>query len=278
MQYWKLLTKGAAALAVGLWTVCSPAQADKLQDILKRGHLIIGTSSTNPPFGYKNEKGELEGFDIEISRLMAKALFDDPSKVKFETISLEARWSSVQTDKVDAIVMITTVHPDRLRRVAFTPPYVDSGMTVIAQKNSKIKTLKDLDDPSVTVATLTVPEQIDLIKRYAPKANIASFETVDQQFLALKSGRAQAMEVDLPVGMWYTKTDQDFVLVPELFSGYQNYAIAYKLGELSWKQFLDGFVTELTTGSAYFEYEQIFKQYFDRSPPPQRFYKLQAAQ
>jgi polar amino acid transport system substrate-binding protein len=266
----------ATALLAGIGV--SPARADKLADVLKRGYLIVGTSSTNPPFGFKDEKGELQGFDIEVSKLMAEALFDDPTKVKFELISLEARWSALQTDKVDAIVMITTILPNRLKRVGFTPPYVDSGMAVIARKDSKIEHLTDLDKETVTVSTLTVPEQIDIIKRYAPKAKIASFESVDQQFLAMKSGRAQAMEVDLPVGMWYAANDNDMYLVPELFSGYQNYAIAYKLGELSWKQFLDGFVTEMTTGSDYFEYEKIFKKYFKRSPPPQRFYKIDAAQ
>jgi polar amino acid transport system substrate-binding protein len=138
--------------------------------------------------------------------------------------------------------------------------------------------MSDVDKDSVTIATLTVPEQIDIVKRFVPKAKVASFETVDQQFLALKSKRVQGMEVDLPLGMWYAAQDPDMFLVPELFSGYQNYAIAYKLGELQWKQFLDGFVVEMTTGSDYFEYEKIFKKYFKRSPPPQRFYKIDAAQ
>ncbi len=272
------LTWSVAGALILIATALAPAKADKLQDILNRGYLIIGTSSTNPPFGYKDEKGELRGFDIDVSRLMAEALFDDPNKVKFELISLEARWSSLQTDKVDAIVMITTILPNRLKRVAFTPPYVDSGMAVLVRKDTNIKHLADFNNESVTIATLTVPEQIDLAKQYVSKAKIVSFEAVDQQFLALKSKRAQGMEVDLPLGMWYAAQDPDMYLLPELFNGYQNYAIAYKLGELTWKQFLDGFVTELTTGSNYFEYEKIYQKYFKRSPPPQRFYKIDAAQ
>jgi polar amino acid transport system substrate-binding protein len=274
----QLFVPAAAGVILLIAADMAPAKADKLQDVLNRGYLIIGTSSTNPPFGFKAENGELQGFDIDVSRLMAEALFDDPNKVKFELISLEARWSALQTDKVDAIVMITTILPNRLKRVAFTPPYVDSGMAVLARKDADIKHMSDVDKDSVTIATLTVPEQIDLVKRFVPKAKIASFETVDQQFLALKSKRVQGMEVDLPLGMWYAAQDPDMFLVPELFSGYQNYAIAYKLGELQWKQFLDGFVVELTTGSDYFEYEKIFNKYFKRSPPPQRFYKIDAAQ
>lgn len=252
--------------------------ANKLQDIIDRGYVIVGTSSTNPPFGFKDESGDLVGFDIEVGKLIAAGLFGDPSKVEFDLISLEARWSSLQTDKVDAIVMITTVLPDRLKRVAFTPAYVDSGMGVIVRSDAKIKRLADLDQDNVTVATLTVPYQIDLIKSNAPNAKIVSFETVDQQFLALKSGRAQAMEIDLPVGMWYAGKDDNVELVPELFTGFQNYSIAYKLGELEWKQFLDGFVVELTTGSLYPEYAEIYRKWLNADPPPQRPYAINVAQ
>lgn len=256
--------------------MAAPSYADKLEDVLDRGYLVVGTSSTNPPFGYKDEKGEIQGFDIEVSRLMAEALFGDPSKVEFKEISLEARWSAIQTDQVDAIVMITTILPERLKRVAFTPPYIDSGMTVITPKDSPVKKLKDLDSENITVATLTVPDQIDRITRYAPKAKIASFDTVDQQFLALQSGRAQAMEVDLPIGMWYAAKDPNMYLVPELFDGFQNYGIAYKLGELTWAQFMNGFVTELTTGSDYYRYGALYEKYFHLKAPPQRFYKIGA--
>jgi polar amino acid transport system substrate-binding protein len=269
---------GLAAMALLIAGPLSSAKADKLQDVLDRGYVIIGTSSTNPPFGFKDESGNLVGFDIEVSKLIAEALFGDPTKVKFELMSLEGRWSAIQTDKVDAIVMITTILPDRLKRVAFTPAYIDSGMAVITRKDSGIKTLADLDKEDVTVSTLTVPYQIEPIEKFAPKATVASFEAVDQQFLALKSGRAQAMEVDLPVGMWYAGSDPDITLVPELFSGYQNYAIAYKLGELSWSQFLNGFVTELTHGSLYFEYEALYQEWFKTAPPPQRSYTIKAAE
>lgn len=278
---WRRLTRLATSLAVAALLFAGQstvAQADKLQDVIDRGYLIIGTSSTNPPFGFKDESGNLVGFDIEVSELIAEALFGDKTKVEFELMSLEGRWSAIQTDKVDAIVMITTILPDRLKRVAFTPPYIDSGMAVIVRNDSNIKSIADLNTSDVTVATLTVPYQIELIEKFAPEAQIASFESVDQQFLALKSGRAQAMEADLPVGMWYAASDPNIDLVPELFSGYQNYAIAYKLGELSWKQFLDGFVSELTSGSLYFEYEALYQKWFKTNPPPQRFYKIEVAQ
>ncbi|MBO9354352.1 transporter substrate-binding domain-containing protein [Bordetella petrii] len=270
---WIQSVLAASAALIMVWP--GLAQANKLQDVLKRGYLIVGTTSTTPPFGFKDDKGELQGFDIDVSRLVAKALFGDPSKVKFELLSNEARWSALQNDQVDMVAQFATITPTRLTRVGFTPRYFDTGMTAVVRKDSKIKKLADINDPSVTIATLTVPEQIDLIKRVAPQAKIASFETVDQQSLALRSGRVQAFLVDLPIGMWYGATNPDIAIVPELFSGFQNYGIAYKLGELEWKQFLDSFVSELTSGYSYVDYTAIYQKYFKVAPPPQRSYKLE---
>jgi polar amino acid transport system substrate-binding protein len=264
----------ASALAIACMTPL--AHADKLADVLKRGYLIVGTTSSTPPFGFKDEKGELTGFDVDMSRLIAQALFGDPTKVKFELLSNEARWPALENDQVDMVAQFATITPSRLVRVGFTPRYFDTGMTMAIKKDSKIKSFADLNSAGVTISTLTIPEQIDLVKRMAPKATMVSFSTVDQQTLALRSGRVQAFLVDLPIGMYLAANNPDLRVVPDLYGGYQNYGIAYKLGELSWKQFLDGFVTDLTTGYSYIQYTVLYKKYFKVAPPPQRDYKIQA--
>jgi polar amino acid transport system substrate-binding protein len=265
------------ALALALAAAVSPlaAHADKLADVLQRGYLIVGTTSATPPFGFKDEKGELVGFDVDMSRLIAKALFGDPTKIKFVLLSNEARWSALQNDQVDMLAHSATITPSRLVRAAFTPRYFDTGLTVVVAKDSKIRKIADLDTPSVTIATLTVPEQLDLVKLMAPKATVASFGSTEQQALALRSGRAQAIFVDLPIGMYIAANNPDLKVVPETFGGFQNYGIAYKMGELSWMQFLDGFVTDLTTGYSYVEYGALYRKWFKVEPPPQRSYKIQ---
>ncbi|MDB5820910.1 MAG: extracellular solute-binding protein family 3 [Rhizobacter sp.] len=268
------LTFLAASAVIG---IAAPlmAHADKLADVLKRGYLIVGTTSSTPPFGFKDDKGELTGFDVDMSHLIAQALFGDASKVKFELLSNEARWPALQNDQVDMVAQFATITPSRLVRVGFTPRYFDTGMTVAMHKDSKIASFADLNSDKVTIATLTIPEQIDLIKRMAPKATLVSFATVDQQTLALMSNRIQAFLVDLPIGMYVAANNADIKILPNPYGGYQNYGIAYKLGELSWKQFLDGFVTDLTTGYSYINYSVMYKKYFKVAPPPQRDYKIQ---
>ena len=83
-------TIGIGAAAVGLLGFKSKsAQAatgkgdSLLYKVLDRGKIIVGTGSGNPPWHFEDEKGELQGFDVTMARLLAKGLFDDPKAVEF---------------------------------------------------------------------------------------------------------------------------------------------------------------------------------------------------
>src|ERR1700729_572591 len=83
------------AAAAGL-ALAQPAQAQatgasKLQEVLKRGKLVVGTGTTNPPWHFEDDSGNLTGMDIDMARLLAKGLFDDPSKVDFVRQAADAR-------------------------------------------------------------------------------------------------------------------------------------------------------------------------------------------
>jgi len=115
----------------------------KLYEVLQRGKVKVGVTSITPPVGFIDEKNELVGFEIDLARLLAKALFDDPEKVELEKLEFAARWAALDTEKVDCLIMTTTIYPPRIAKVAFTRPYVDSGIAVIVRKDSPIKHLLD---------------------------------------------------------------------------------------------------------------------------------------
>src|SRR5690606_39473975 len=80
------LLAGRSAEAAGV-----DASLSKLQEVLSRGKLIVGTGSTNPPWHFEDANGELQGMDIDMARLLAKGLFDDPTKVEFVKQAADAR-------------------------------------------------------------------------------------------------------------------------------------------------------------------------------------------
>jgi polar amino acid transport system substrate-binding protein len=265
----------AAVIPVVLLAAATAGAQEKsrLDTVLERGKLIVITGSTSPPFSFNNDKGELVGFDIDIARLLATALFRDPNKVEFVVVTAEGRWPAIESGRGDMGLGGTTVYPDRAIRVAFTRPFVDSGQSILVTKKSGIKSIADLNNEKWTVANLINPQMADRAKRFFPKAKILTFDTASAQFLAVKSGRAQAMQMDTPVLEYFAAQSKDeFMVLPGLLGASQNNAIYLKPGDFKWWLWLDTAVAELRTGSWYPQYTEVYKKWFGRNPPPQKFY------
>ena len=97
--------------------------SSKLNQVLKRGSVLVGTGSTNPPWHFEDEKGDLQGFDIELARLLAKGLFDDQAKVQFVLQASDARVPNLQTGQVDIVFQFMTVTAQRDQLLDFSIPY-----------------------------------------------------------------------------------------------------------------------------------------------------------
>lgn len=248
-------------------------EKSRLQTVLDRGRLIVATFSTAPPFCYTDEKGQLVGFDIDVARLLATALFRDPTKVEFVVVTAEGRWPAVESGRADMGIATTTIYPDRAIRVAFTRPYVDTGVAVLVRKDSNIKSLSDFNQDKFTIADLNNPQQADRAKRFIPKAKVGTYDTPAAQVLAVRSGRANGAQLDIPVADWYAGNNKDeFEVLPELMGYSQNNAIFVKQGDFAWWLWLDTVVGEMRSGSYYGEYSDIYQKWFGKKPPPQKFY------
>jgi polar amino acid transport system substrate-binding protein len=90
--------------------------------------------------------------------------------------------------------------------------------------------------------------------------------------LSVKTGQAQAMQMDTPVVDWYASNDPDFEVLATPLGNLQNNAIFMKPGDFTWWLYLTTVVKEFRFGSRYDEYTTVFHKWFGRNPPPQRFY------
>ena len=244
----------------------------RLDIVLKRGKLLVATFSTNPPVCFVDESGKPAGFDIDITRLIARGLFDDATKVDFITVDSSGRWPAVLSGRVDFGIAATTIYPDRAIRLAFTAPYMDSGISILVRKDAGIRSLADLNNEKYTLANLSNPQMADRARHFVPRARVLTFEEVSAMTMALKSGQAQAMQMDKPVLDWHAANDTTVEVLPEAFGNIQNNAIFLKPGDFPWWLYLNTIVEELRTGSRYDEYTAAFRRWFGRPPPPPRFY------
>ncbi|MGE0719387.1 MAG: transporter substrate-binding domain-containing protein [Alphaproteobacteria bacterium] len=187
---------GAGALAAGAVAATTPARAQAagesaLKRILDRGHLIVGTRSTTIGFGFKDAKGDLVGFDIDLAREFAKGLFKDPNKVQFEVFPGGAeRVPALVSNRVDIVVSQFSVFESRAQVIEFSLPYCNSDFSAIVRANSAFKTNKDLNGKTVT--TRQADELKDLILSGIPEAKINMYPNFSDAFLAFRQGRADA--------------------------------------------------------------------------------------
>jgi len=268
-----VVTTAIVAILLAVTTEGGAEEKSRLDIVLERGKLIVVTLTTVPPFAFTDDKGQLVGFDIDIARLIAQALFKDPSKAEFVSVSAEGRWPAIESGRADMGVGGTTTYPDRALRVAFTRPFIDSGISVLVSKKSGIKSLKDLDQDKFTIANLNNPQMADRAKRFFPKSKVLTFDTPAAQFLAVRSGRAHALQIDTPSAeYWAAQHKDEMEVLPSLLGASQNNGIFLKPGDFKWWLWLDTAVAEMRTGSWYPQYSEIYQKWFGKNPPPQKFY------
>ena len=262
----------AAATLLAVTPNASAQGASRLEEITKRDKLIVATFGTAPPFCYSDETGKLVGFDIDVAKLIAKSLLGDENKIEFVTVTSEGRWPAVNSGRADIGLASTTVYPDRALRVAFSRPYIDSSVSVLVRQDAKVNTLAELNNSKFTLANLSNPQMLDRQKRFLPNVKVVTFDTPSAMFTAVKTGQATAMQMDTPVVDWYANNNKDLRVLPENLAVIQGNAIFMKTGDFPLWLWMDTMVQEMTAGSRYSEYSDIYKKWFGRNPPPQRAY------
>jgi polar amino acid transport system substrate-binding protein len=251
---------------------CSATSADaqgKLEEVLARGKLIVGTGSTNPPWHFVDESGNIVGYDVDIAKIIAKGLFDDPEKIEIVTQASDARIPNVLTDKVDITCQFMTVTAARAQQVAFTTPYYREGVGLLLMGGGKFKTYDDLKAAG-TGATISVLQNVyaeDMVHQALPEAKVDQYESVDLIYQALNSGRADAAATDMSSLRWFIKQNPDKYLDAGYGWNPQTYSCAVKKGDPDWLNFVNIALREAMSGVEYPAFKASFEKWFGETPP-----------
>lgn len=183
---------GAAALAAtASEAVAQAAPQSGLKRILDRGKLIVGTRSTTIGFGFKDGKGELVGFDIDLAKAIAKGLLNDETKIEFEVFPGGAeRVPALISGRVDIVISQFSVFESRAQVIDFSLPYCNSDFSAIVKASSPYLKHKDLNGKVVT--TRQGDELKALILGAIPEAKVEMYPNFSDSFTAFRQGRAEA--------------------------------------------------------------------------------------
>ncbi|WP_242945422.1 transporter substrate-binding domain-containing protein [Hespellia stercorisuis] len=159
-----------------------------LDEIKESGEINIGVFSDKSPFGYVDENGDYQGYDIYFADRLAKDL-----GVKANYVSTEAanRIEYLQTGKVDVILANFTVTDERKEEVDFALPYMNVSLGVVSPSDKVVKSLDDLtaDDPVIVISGTTA--ETYLIENY-PNLTLQKYDTYANAKNALENGNGVA--------------------------------------------------------------------------------------
>jgi polar amino acid transport system substrate-binding protein len=257
-------------LAAGIaLTAANAASADKLQDIIARGKLIVGTGNGNPPWHFRDDKGEMAGFDVDVARIVAKGIFGDATKVEFVIQASDARVPNIVTDKVDITCQFMTVTAERAQQVNFSIPYYREGVGLLLTSGGKYKSRDEMKaaGSAVTVSVLQNVYAEDMVHQALPEAKVDQYESVDLMYQALNSGRADAAATDMSSLRWFMKQNAGKYVDGGYGWNPQTYSCAVRRGEQDWLNFVNTALHEAMTGVEFAAYSDAFERWFGERPP-----------
>lgn len=140
-----------------------------MKEIQDRGRLIAGVSADTHLLGSRNPlSGEIEGFDIDMVKSIAAAIFNDPNAYELRVITAADRIAALQNGRVDIVARAMTINCDRWNQIAFSTEYYHAGQKVLVRRGSTAKSIKDLGGQRVCAAKGT--SSMDNLRKLAPKA------------------------------------------------------------------------------------------------------------
>ena len=162
-----------------------------VEQIKKSGTIKIAVFSDKKPFGYVDEFGKYQGYDVYFAERIAKDL---GVKVKYVPVEAAARVEVLETGKVDLVLANFTVTPARAEKVDFALPYMKCALGVVSNDKDLITKPEDLNGKTLIVSKGTTAETY-FTENY-PQVNLLKFDQYSEAYNALLDGRGEGLSTD----------------------------------------------------------------------------------
>ncbi len=215
----------AVVLLTGLLAACGPSKQEATApEAVTPSKIVVALDDNFPPMGFRDDKNELVGFDIDMAREAASRM---GIEAEFKPIDWSAKESELNSKRVDLLWNGLTITPEREKNINFTSPYMENHQIIIVNAGSDVKTKADLADKVVGVqdgssavnaieADEATAKSMKELKKYGD--NVVAL-------LDLKTQRIQALVVDEVVGRYYVaKHPEDYVILEDNF-GTEEYGV-----------------------------------------------------
>lgn len=163
-----------------------------LDEIKESGKINIGVFSDKNPFGYVDENGDYQGYDVYLAERLGKDLGVEINYVSTEAAS---RVEYLETGKVDIVLANFTVTPERAEKVDFALPYMNVALGVVSHDDNIIESLDQIsaDDQVIVISGTTAETYLE--KEY-PDIKLQKFDTYATAKTSFENGTGVAWAND----------------------------------------------------------------------------------
>lgn len=263
----KETTAPAASTAVSTAASASPAAAPAvdsktLEAIKKRGKLIAGVKYDTKLFGLKDPtSGNVEGFDIDMAKALAKKVLGDETKVELKEVTSKTRIPMLQNGEIDIIIATMTITEERKQQVEFSDVYFHAGQSLLVKKGSPIKGLADIKKGTKVLAVKGSTSAKN-IREKAPDASVLEFENYQDAFTALKAGQGEALTTDNAILFGMMKQDANYEVVGGTFTE-EPYGMAIAKGDTGFTQVVNEMLKDMKSSG---QYDKLYEQWMGTKP------------
>lgn len=208
-------------LAVAMLSGCSSSGN-------RDGKLVIGIDDKFAPMGFRDDKNEIVGFDIDYARAAAEKM---GKEVTFQPIDWSAKESELNSGRIDMIWNGYTITDERKEKVLFTKPYLENSQVVVVLAGSSLTKLQDLAGKEVGLQSLS--SAADALEANPVKASLKGVSEYTDNVLALtdlKSGRVDGVVIDEVVARYYIAKEPDTYKLMDESLAPEQYGIGIKKG------------------------------------------------
>lgn len=188
-----------ALLAIISLSACGKSANDSVGRIQKKGTLVVGIVSSNPPYEFHtstNGRDKFRGSDIKLVKAIAKKL---GVKYQFKQMDVDGLLPALQAKKVDMLVTSLSPTPERKKAADFSNVYYKSTAAITVRKtdfkkfNGNTKALS-----RATIAVVNTSTQKAMLQKMYPHATLKTFSKVTDLALAVANNKADAFCIDVP--------------------------------------------------------------------------------
>ncbi|MFI5390002.1 MAG: amino acid ABC transporter substrate-binding protein [Bacteriovoracales bacterium] len=244
-------------LKILLLLAVSFAKEPTLSQIKKRKMIRCGVSEGLAGFSNPDSSGNWRGIDVDLCRALSAAIFNNPDKVQYVSLSAQQRFVALQSGEIDILSRNTTqtLTRDSAQGLNFSPVLYYDGQGFMVRKKDQVKTLKDLNGATICTqqGTTTELNMADYFRMNNLKFKPVVFESDNETVMAFLKGRCDALTSDLSglaAEKSKVKKPGDYEILTEVISK-EPLAAAVRHGDDQWYDIVKYTVFALTTAEEF---------------------------